>query len=28
LRIGLGLYHDDEDIARFAGQALHLGGGK
>jgi selenocysteine lyase/cysteine desulfurase len=27
LRIGLGLYHDDEDIARFAREALHLGGG-
>jgi selenocysteine lyase/cysteine desulfurase len=28
LRIGLGLYHDDEDIKRFAREALHLGGGK
>lgn len=26
LRIGLGLYHDDEDIKRFAREALHLGG--
>jgi selenocysteine lyase/cysteine desulfurase len=28
LRIGLGLYHDDEDIGRFAREALHLGGGR